>query len=111
MLAWAGWLAWDTEYDLDPVTDTTSGPYQPWQVIGCVLTLLAAAVVAGPAARPTVAAVVVTVPFTGAWAVSAALTDDSGLFVVGAVLVAAALCVGTWGVALLTGAVLRRRAR
>lgn len=111
VLAWGAWLAWDTEYQLDPVTDTTSGPYQPWQVVGCVLTLLVAAVVAGLAARSAVAAVWVTVPFTVCWAVSASLTDESGLFAVGAVLIAAGLYLGSWGVAAVVGAVPRRSVR
>jgi hypothetical protein len=38
--AWAAWLGWDQEYDEHP-DGTVSGPYQAWQVIGLVLTLLA----------------------------------------------------------------------
>ncbi|MGW2635492.1 hypothetical protein [Streptomyces sp. NPDC001348] len=38
--AWAAWLGWDQKYDEHP-DGTVSGPYQAWQVIGLVLTLLA----------------------------------------------------------------------
>ncbi|MFE0351447.1 hypothetical protein [Streptomyces griseoluteus] len=36
---WAAWLGWDQHRDVHPDGSTT-GPYQPWQVIGLVLTLL-----------------------------------------------------------------------
>ncbi|WP_420707388.1 hypothetical protein [Streptomyces sp. NRRL F-2799] len=36
---WAAWLGWDEHRDVHPDGSTT-GPYQPWQVIGLVLTLL-----------------------------------------------------------------------
>jgi hypothetical protein len=44
--AYWGWLGWDTEYRVDPVTHVESGPYEAWQVIGCVLTLVVVAAVA-----------------------------------------------------------------
>ncbi|MGW3337989.1 hypothetical protein ACWDCL_10985 [Streptomyces sp. NPDC001009] len=36
---WAAWLGWDQQRDTHPDGSTT-GPYEPWQVIGLVLTLL-----------------------------------------------------------------------
>ncbi|GAA2653695.1 hypothetical protein GCM10010307_65480 [Streptomyces vastus] len=36
---WAAWLGWDQQYDLQP-DGTMTGPYETWQVIGLVLTLL-----------------------------------------------------------------------
>lgn len=36
---WAAWLGWDQHRDVHPDGSTT-GPYEPWQVIGLVLTLL-----------------------------------------------------------------------
>ncbi|MER8018220.1 hypothetical protein ACIQ7S_15080 [Streptomyces griseoluteus] len=65
-LLWAAWLGWDQHRDVHPDGSTT-GPYQPWQVIGLVLTLLvpvcwgalrcdARNVVAGTSAGLTVAA-------------------------------------------------------
>jgi hypothetical protein len=36
---WAVWLGWDQQYDVQP-DGTMTGPYEAWQVIGLVLTLL-----------------------------------------------------------------------
>jgi hypothetical protein len=36
---WAAWLGWDQQRDVHPDGSTT-GPYEAWQVIGLVLTLL-----------------------------------------------------------------------
>ncbi len=37
---WWGWLAWDHSYRHDPVTGVSSGPYEGWQVVGCVVSLI-----------------------------------------------------------------------
>ncbi|MCZ2823187.1 MULTISPECIES: hypothetical protein [unclassified Modestobacter] len=103
VLAWVAWLAWDREYQFDPETSTTSGPYETWQVVGCLLTLLAAAVLAGWVQRPLVAALAVTVPFTLCWTVDAALQDETGLFLVGALLIAVGLFLGSLLVAVGVG--------
>ncbi|MGW0548536.1 hypothetical protein [Streptomyces altiplanensis] len=79
--AWAAWLGWDQHRDVQPDGSTT-GPYEAWQVIGLVLTLLAplywaasrryiAAAVLGTTAGLTVAAYY-------DWS-----DDGSGLFVIG----------------------------
>ncbi|WP_344603084.1 hypothetical protein [Streptomyces glaucus] len=39
LVAWAAWLGWDQHRDVHP-DGTTTGPYEAWQVIGLVLTLL-----------------------------------------------------------------------
>lgn len=39
MAMWAAWLGWDQQYDVQP-DGTMTGPYEAWQVIGLVLTLL-----------------------------------------------------------------------
>ncbi|WP_405616702.1 hypothetical protein [Streptomyces sp. NBC_00076] len=39
LAAWAAWLGWDQHRDVQPDGSTT-GPYEAWQVIGLVLTLL-----------------------------------------------------------------------
>jgi hypothetical protein len=101
-LAWVGWLAWDDEYQIDPATGIASGPYETWQVVGCVLTLLVAAVLAGAALRPDVAALCVTIPFTVCWAVSAGREDETGLFAAGALFIAVGLFLGSWAVATVT---------
>lgn len=79
--AWAAWLGWDQHRDVHPDGSTT-GPYEAWQVIGLVLTLLAA--VYWAASRRHVAAGVLgtTAGLTAAayydWS-----DDASGLFMVG----------------------------
>jgi hypothetical protein len=109
VLAWVAWLGWDQEYQVDPATGIASGPYEAWQVVGCVLTLLVAAVVAGVAARAVVAAAWVTVPFTVCWTVSAAREDETGLFAVGALMIAVGLYLGSLAVATAAGVLTRRR--
>ncbi|WP_344381997.1 hypothetical protein [Streptomyces thermolineatus] len=79
--AWAAWLGWDQHRDVQP-DGTTTGPYEAWQVIGLVLTLLVP--VYWAASRHQVAGAVLgtTVGLTAAawydWS-----DDSSGLFVVG----------------------------
>lgn len=85
---WFAWLGWDEEYYY--VDGVAQGPYRAWQVVGCGLSISVAAVLAqlrvrGVGAIPVLApaaAIGLAVP----WTVHAASTDDSGLFVVGLVL-------------------------
>ncbi|HET6859620.1 MAG TPA: hypothetical protein VFH94_21335 [Streptomyces sp.] len=78
---WAAWLGWDQHRDVQP-DGTMTGPYEAWQVIGLVLTLLVA--VCWAASRRHVAGAVLgtTVGLTSAayydWS-----DDSSGLFMVG----------------------------
>ncbi|MET7969025.1 hypothetical protein [Micromonospora sp. NPDC005305] len=108
--AWWAWLGWESGYTVDPETGATSGPYAVWQVAGAVLTLIVIAAVGGWFVSPWVVAPVMTVAFTAAWAARAASTDDTGLWAVGAALVAVGSAIGATvvggGVALLR----RRRA-
>ncbi|MFY0409197.1 hypothetical protein [Solicola sp. PLA-1-18] len=85
--AWWAWLGWDHTYYTDPATGYAAGPYRPWQVVGCVLTLLAVAAIAYVRLRPLVVGVVVTIAFTVAFASSAMPGDDTGLAGVGVVMV------------------------
>lgn len=107
--SWSAWMGWDTGYEVDPVTGVASGPYQAWQVVGCgatlVLLLVGALLLR---VRPPVACAAMTAAFTAAWTATAAATDDSGLFLAGAVLVLLGLAAGTAVVALVTTAVRRR---
>ncbi|MFF3501655.1 hypothetical protein [Streptomyces sp. NPDC003247] len=84
-VAWAAWLGWDQHRDVHPDGSTT-GPYEAWQVIGLVLTLLAP--VCWAASRRHVAGAVFG---TSAGLTAAAFYDWSddagGLFAVGAGLV------------------------
>ncbi|WP_405105559.1 hypothetical protein OG559_18980 [Micromonospora sp. NBC_01405] len=107
---WWAWIGWDTEYTVDPVTDSVSGPYDVWQVVGCVLSLAVVAVVGGWVLRPWLVAPVMTVAFTVAWAWRAATSDDSGLWAVGAVLVLLGMAAGTTAVSGVAHALRRRRA-
>ncbi|MFI0164300.1 hypothetical protein [Streptomyces sp. NPDC017095] len=86
-LAWAAWLGWDQQRDVAP-DGTVSGPYESWQVIGLVLTLL----------PPVYWATVRHHPVSAVLGTSAGLTaaacydwsdDSSGLFVIGVGLVLA----------------------
>jgi hypothetical protein len=101
--SWFAWMGWDTSYDIDPVTQVASGPYQAWQVVGCGVTLLlvlVGALLLG--VRAVVACAATTVAFTAAWTTTAASTDETGLFMVGAVLVLLGVAAGSAVVALLT---------
>ncbi|MBQ0904524.1 hypothetical protein [Micromonospora sp. U21] len=97
---WLLWLGWDTEYTVDPQTGSRSGPYEPWQVIGCVLTLALLAALAGTRLSPWLVAPVMTVAFTVAWSWGALSSDDSGLWAVGAILVLVGMAVGSMLVSL-----------
>ncbi|MBK3640304.1 MULTISPECIES: hypothetical protein [Streptomyces] len=82
---WAAWLGWDQHYDVQP-DGTTSGPYQPWQVIGLVLTLLVPLFWA--ASRSHIAGAVLGT--TAGLTLAAYLDwsdDSSGLFMVGVIMV------------------------
>ncbi|MBT2395975.1 hypothetical protein [Streptomyces sp. ISL-100] len=79
--AWAAWLGWDQHRDVQP-DGTTTGPYEAWQVIGLVLTLLAP--VYWAASRRYVAGAVLGVPAGLTVASYYDWSDDgSGLFMVG----------------------------
>ncbi|NBM18416.1 hypothetical protein [Streptomyces sp. GC420] len=82
---WAVWLGWDQRRDVQPDGSTT-GPYEAWQVIGLLLTLLVP--VYWAASRRHIAGAVLgtTAGLTAAafydWS-----DDSSGLFAVGVGLV------------------------
>ena len=82
---WFAWLGWDHEYY--QVDGVAQGPYRAWQVLGCALSISTAAVLAYLWA-PSVWAVFVLaaaadIGFAIPWALNAASTDESGLWVVG----------------------------
>jgi hypothetical protein len=110
-LLWFAWMGWDTQYQIDPVTQVASGPYEAWQVIGCVvslLVLLVGALLAG--VRALWASAALTLAFTAAWTATAAADDETGLYGVGAILVLVGLSAGTAVVSLVVLG-LRRRLR
>jgi hypothetical protein len=102
-------LGRDTTMQLDPATGRESGPWSTAQVAGCLGTLLivlmAAVVLRVP---PLVAAAAMTVSFAAVWTVQAAADDETGLFMVGAVLVLIGMAVGTGAVSLLTAWVVKQ---
>ena len=105
VVTWFAWLGHDTEYQVD-ANGVQSGPYTTGQVAGCVLTLLVLLVAAVLLrVRPLIAAATMTLAFTVAWTAAAAATDESGLFVVGMILVFGGLAVGTSIVAITTHAI------
>jgi hypothetical protein len=100
--SWYGWMGWDTQYQIDPVTQVASGPYEAWQVIGCVLSLLVVfvgALLAG--LRPLWASAALTLAFTAAWTATAAPNDETGLYGVGMIMVLVGLAIATTVIALL----------
>ncbi|WP_455356137.1 hypothetical protein [Streptomyces sp. SYSU K217416] len=81
LAVWAAWLGWDQHRDVQP-DGTTTGPYEAWQVIGLVLTLLAPVYWAASRRYSAGAVLGITVGLTVAayydWS-----DDSSGLFMVG----------------------------
>lgn len=85
LAVWAAWLGWDQHRDVQPDGSTT-GPYEAWQVIGLVLTLLVP--VYWAASRRYIAGAVLGT--TAGLTIAAFLDwsdDASGLFMVGVLLV------------------------
>ena len=84
---WFAWLGWDHAYY--QVDGVAQGPYRAWQVIGCGISIAAAAVLAHLAVRGVWSVLVLpaaaVIGFAVPWARDAASTDDSGLWVVGLV--------------------------
>ncbi|MEU8763856.1 hypothetical protein [Streptomyces sp. NPDC048659] len=105
---WAAWLGWDQQRDVHPDGSTT-GPYEPWQVIGLVLTLLVPVCLAASRRLVVEAAVGTTAGLTIAafydWS-----DDDTGLYMVGVAMVMLGSLAATAGVAALV-ATLTRGAR
>ncbi len=82
---WFAWLGWDHEYY--QVDGVAQGPYRAWQVLGCALSISGAAVLAYLWVPSGWAIFVLTgaadIGFALPWALNAASTDESGLWVVG----------------------------
>lgn len=91
--AWFAWMGWDDEYWYDAAGDA-HGPYETWQVVGCVLTLLIAGVLGSALWRPLGPMAVMPVAFTAAWIVTSAPRDDQGLWPVGALFVLVGMVLG-----------------
>jgi len=101
--AFFAFLGRDTTKTLDAATGNETGPWSTAQVAGCLgvlLIVLVAAVLLR--VHPLLAAAAMTVAFVVAWTVAAAASDETGLFLVGAVLIFLGLAAGTTLIALLT---------
>ncbi|MEU0128837.1 hypothetical protein [Streptomyces sp. NPDC006289] len=85
LAAWAAWLGWDQQRDVHPDGSTT-GPYEAWQVIGLVATLLAAVYWAASRGHVTGAVTGTTTGLTAAAAYDWS-EDSSGLFAIGVAMV------------------------
>lgn len=115
ILTWFAWLSWDTGYRTLP-DGSVEGPYTPMQVVACATTL-ALVVVAGCLAvrcAPALGTAVVacaTGGFSFAWARDAAASDDTGLWIVGLLLLVGGCVLGLGVVALLTWQVRARLLR
>lgn len=102
LTAWAAWLGWDQHRDVHPDGSET-GPYEPWQVIGLVVTLLVPVCLAA-ARRHVAGAVLGTTAGLTAAAFYDWSDDSSGLFVIGVGLVTVASLLLASAVAGLTAA-------
>lgn len=84
---WFAWLGWDNEYYL--VDGVSQGPYRTWQVLGCGVSIAVGAVLAYLSVRSVwaifVLAAAADIGVAVPWALHAASTDDTGLWVVGLV--------------------------
>ncbi|WP_320783490.1 hypothetical protein [Streptomyces sp. CRN 30] len=107
--AWAAWLGWDQHRDVRP-DGTTTGPYEAWQVIGLVLTLLAP--VYWAASRHHLVGAVLGTTAGLAIAAFCDWSDDaSGLFMVGVGLVTVGSLAGTSAASFLISSLTTRGAR
>lgn len=105
---WWSWFAWDTAAGTDAAGSQT-GPYAVWQVAGCVLSWIVLAWFGVRALRPFLLTAALPVGFTAAWILTAVLTDDSGLWAVGAVLVAGGTVAGNAALVWVLRAFARRK--
>jgi len=106
---WWAWMAGDDTYQVDPATGAASGPYEAWQVVGCVLSLLVVASLAALVLPALVVIITMTLAFTAAWTGTARSQDDTGLFLVGALLVFGGMACATGVLVPLVQAVARHR--
>lgn len=109
-LQWYVWMAWDTGYRTDPVTQQTSGPYEAWQVAGCAVSLLVVfvgALMLG--VRPLWASAALTLAFTAAWTATASANDETGMYGVGTIMLLFGLTAATATVSLVVTGLRRLR--
>ena len=104
VLVYAGFLGWDRSKDVDPVTGSTSGPYDTWQIACTTVALGLLAYYGGRAQHAWAGALAISFGFTAAWSVGAATapTEGANLWAVGAVFLFFGTLLSTVPVAWLT---------
>ncbi|TNM64525.1 hypothetical protein FHN55_13435 [Streptomyces sp. NP160] len=95
VLVWGAWLGWDTSASFDVVTREVESPHVTLQVLGCALTTGAVTAVLGARWWWAAAAGGVSVGFWLGWTTQAGAGDDTGLYLVGALVLAVGLGAGT----------------
>ncbi|MFP7365141.1 hypothetical protein SFC07_05100 [Corynebacterium callunae] len=90
LIVWLMWLSWDN-YSLNQYGHT-QGPYQPWQVVACGITMVVVTIAIGlyskwPVAGPYLSTIGATWGFSVAWGIDAFSMDDTGLSGVGFIMV------------------------
>ena len=107
---YAVWLAWDNENYYDAALGAYQGPYRPMQVVGCGLMFVVVTALLALRWPPLAVAAGSTVGFWLFWTIQAGSRDETGLFLVGSILLFPVLVAGS-GLAGGIGFVLRRRWR
>ena len=107
---WFAWLGWDTTYDIDADGNQT-GPYEAWQVIGAAVTMLVLTVLGALRLGTLPTALGGGIGFTLGFIVTAATTDDSGLWLVGAVIMAFGVFLAVYAGAAAVDALVKARRR
>lgn len=92
---YAAWLGWDTEYYFDEDIGAYQGPYTTAQVIGCALTFGVVTVLLALCWRPAPVAAGMSLGFWALWTAQASTEDETGLFVVGSMLLLTGLVAGS----------------
>lgn len=105
---YAAWLGWDTEYYYDADVGAYQGPYRPAQVVGCAITFGVVTAALALRWRPVFVAAGASLGFWVLWTAQASREDESGLFVVGALMLLVGLAAGS-AVAAALGFALRKR--
>lgn len=105
LIVWFAWLSWGGYYE--NAYGQMQGPYRPWQVVACGVTMVAVTVILGlwtrwTASGPFYSALGGTSGFSFAWAMDALPQDETGLSAFGLVMVIIGVGAGLNVVATLT---------
>ena len=92
---YAVWLAWDNEYYFDAGAGAYQGPYRPAQVVGCAVTFGLVTAALALRWRPVLVAAGTSLGFWLVWTLQAGTQDETGLFIVGSLLLLVGLAAGS----------------